>query len=132
MDQKRATPSKMLTILAVENVQRSRDFYRAVFGWSVREDMETYVEFDTGMDTGICLYERGAFAKNTGTPVLPVMMNSSTGVELYIYVSDMADTINKLVSANASMLAARKVMDWGDEVAYYSDPDGHIIAVAQG
>ena len=56
----------VLTLLAVDDVQRSAAFYTTAFWWDVTVDAPTYVELALPGGMRIGLYRRDGFARNTG------------------------------------------------------------------
>ena len=61
----------------------------------------------------------------------PASGNGIPRCELYIYTSDIQAYYEKLVEMNANEISPVANRDWGDKVCYFSDPDGHIIAIAE-
>jgi lactoylglutathione lyase len=51
--------------------------------------------------------------------------------EIYLYTEDLHRFYKRLKESNAIEISPIKDRDWGDKVCYFSDPDGHIIAVAE-
>ncbi|MHC4832268.1 MAG: VOC family protein, partial [Planctomycetota bacterium] len=76
-------------------------------------------------------YERKAFGENTGRIPQPVAEGDLTGAELYLRCEDLDAVIGRLVSMGARELRARTLKDWGEEVAYFADPEGNVLAVAR-
>lgn len=118
-----------LVILAVEDRTLSLTFYREAFGWPLAVDTSTYAELALpgGMRLGI--YDRRGFGKNIGQQPRP--NGGVTCTELYFYVDDIDDASDRVRRAGARLLDQCRARDWGDEVAYFSDPDGNIIALAR-
>jgi uncharacterized glyoxalase superfamily protein PhnB len=54
-----------------------------------------------------------------------------TGAELYLRCEDLDAVLARLAAHGARELAARTRKDWGDEVAYFADPEGNVLAVAR-
>lgn len=121
----------ILTILAVEDLARSVAFYRAAFGWPTRVDVPVYVELALPGGTSLGLYVREAFAVNVGQVPTLATPQRIGGTELYFHVDDLDDAIQRLEAAGATCLSARAPRDWGDEAAYYADPDGNVLVVAR-
>jgi catechol 2,3-dioxygenase-like lactoylglutathione lyase family enzyme len=48
-----------------------------------------------------------------------------------VRVDDLDETISRLGKAGARPLSGRSERNWGDEAAYFADPDGKVIAVAR-
>ena len=51
--------------------------------------------------------------------------------ELYFYVDDPDAAIARLRSAGARELSPWAARPWGDEVAYFADPSGNVLAMAR-
>ena len=119
------------TILAVADLSKSHEFYTQAFGWKLRVDAPVYKEFLLPNGRGIGLYQRESFAHNTGQ--LPEQIGSGkiSATELYFHVPDLAAAMEKLTKAGARKLSDPAPRDWGDEVAYFADPDGNVIAIAR-
>ena len=120
-----------LLILAVEDVERARCFYDAAFGWDVGVAVPVYVEYRVLPELGVGVYARDGFAVNTGAAPACVPHGATTATELYLRVDDLAEAERRLRAAGARLLSPAAPRDWGDVVAYYADPDGNVVAVAQ-
>ncbi len=120
----------ILTILAVADLERSVKFYQEAFGWPIRVRATSYVElaFD---GRGLGLYQREGYAKNTGQLPLAIPEGEIGGMEIYLHCDDLEVIIARLDRAGARRLSDLSARDWGDEVAYFSDPDGTVLAVAR-
>lgn len=120
-----------LTILAVRDLARSTAFYRAAFNWPVTVEVPVYVEFDLPRGQRLGLYQREAFAANTGRVPQQVEEGELTATELYFHFHDLDAVEERIESAGARKLSERALRDWGDEAAYYADPDGNVLVVAR-
>ncbi len=121
----------ILTILAVNDLDRSRAFYDAAFGWAIAVEVPVYVEYmlPGGMLFG--LYQREGFARNTGIAPATLPAGSITGTEIYLRVEDLPGAVARLRQAGARLLAPAAPRDWGDEAAYFADPEGNVLVVAR-
>jgi predicted enzyme related to lactoylglutathione lyase len=119
-------------IFAVNDVRRSVAFYQGVFGWPRNEliDYREYVELHaSGGTLGLC--ERDTYASLTqATPMTPENGDVSPAY-LYVRVPDVREAIARLDEAGARPLAPLAPRSWGDEAAWFADPDGNVVAVAQ-
>jgi catechol 2,3-dioxygenase-like lactoylglutathione lyase family enzyme len=120
---------RVIVIFAVEDVERSTAFYRQVFSWPTRVSTPVYVELEITDALGLGLYERASFGKNIGATPPPASGDLSL-TELYVYVDSMEDALARLDMAGARCLSGRALRPWGDEAAYYADPEGNVIATA--
>lgn len=121
----------ILTILAVEDLERSVAFYGTAFGWPARVEVPVYVELELPDGRGLGLYVKEAFAVNVGQVPTLAEPTRIGGTELYFHVDDLDDAIERLAAAGAHCLSERAPRDWGDEAAYYADPDGNVLVVAR-
>jgi len=71
-------------------------------------------------------------AKRTiqGNPVATVAA-ALAPAELYLHTSDLDAAIARLAAAGARLLSPRGPRAWGDEAAYFADPDGHVLVLAR-
>jgi len=122
----------VLTILAVSDLSRATDFYRSAFGWPVQVEVPTYVEFVLPGGRGLGLYQREGFARNTGRLPVTTPPDCITGTEIYLRCPDLDAAEVALREAGAKPLSSRALRAWGDEAAYYADPDGNVVVVATG
>lgn len=121
----------VLTILAVSDLERSRRFYREAFGWPERVHVPVYVEFALPGGRGLGLYVREGFARNVGQAPEPCLPGAITATEIYLHCSDLDVAASRLEGAGACQLSPRAPRDWGDEAAYFADPDGNVLVVAR-
>jgi predicted enzyme related to lactoylglutathione lyase len=121
----------VVTILAVDDVERAARFYRQAFGWPIRVDVPVLVEFALPGGGGLSVYKRSGFARNTGLPPQPKPAGATTATELYFHVEDLDAAEERLTAAGARLLSPRAPRDWGDEATYYADPEGNVVVVAR-
>jgi len=120
-----------LTILAVRDLNVAVRFYKKAFGWDQIVAAPVYAEFALPGAMRFGLYQRESFAKNTGhlpvtTPALAI-----TPTELYFYVEQLDDAVATLLAAGARLLSGLSMRGWGEEAAYFADPDGNVIVIAR-
>lgn len=121
----------MQVILAVDDVNRSVDFYERVFGWprNPKIDYSNYVELLEPGGGCLGLFERRAFERTArATTAKP---ERQTATELYVRVDDVEPVMERLEALGARPLAPLMAKEWGEEAAYYADPDGNVVAVAR-
>jgi len=124
-------PDHVLTLLAVSDLDRAVAFYRAAFGWATRIEVPVLVEFELPDGRGLALYQREGFGANTHQLPVALADGEIAGTEIYLHCADLEDVIGKLKAAGARELGPLTAKDWGDEVAYFADPDGNVLAVAR-
>ncbi|MBM3267570.1 MAG: GNAT family N-acetyltransferase [Candidatus Sericytochromatia bacterium] len=121
----------ILTILAVDSLARAAEFYDAAFGWPRRVDVPVYVEYALPDGRGLGVYQRDAFGRNTGVRPAAVPESAITSTELYFHCADLDPAIARMLRAGARVLSERAPRDWGDEAAYFADPEGNVIVLAR-
>ena len=121
----------VLTILAVADVDRALGFYERAFGCPVAVRTAVYVELALAGGMRLGLYQREGFARNTGTMPVAIPPDAVGAAELYFHVDDLVGAAQRLRRAGARELAAPAPREWGDEVGYFADPDGHVLALAR-
>jgi catechol 2,3-dioxygenase-like lactoylglutathione lyase family enzyme len=119
-------------VLAVADVDRSKQFYGRVFGWEPHlEWAGTYSELALGDNDWLGLYRRDGFAEEAGAELANGNGGRHRGAELYVMVDNLDDAIERLQQAGAEPLSPRALRTWGHEAAYFGDPDGYVVAVAR-
>jgi len=119
-----------LVILAVDDLARARAFYAAAFGWAERVAEPVYVELELSEGLGLGLYGRRAFAANVGQSPFQVPAGAIAATEIYLVATDLDRAIARVTAAGARPLSPRRLRDWGDEAAYFADPDGNVLVLA--
>jgi len=123
-----------ITILAVRDLARAVTFYDAALGWPHVVDAPVYVELDAGGGSGgarVGLYERNGWGRNTGRVPTAIADGELAPTELYLRADDLDAAIARLRAAGARELSPRAARPWGEEAAYFADPDGNVVVVAR-
>lgn len=118
-------------ILYVADQQRSARFYEILLGSSPTLNVPGMTEFELPGGSKLGLMPENGIARIISGP-LPHPKNAQ-GVprcELYLIVDDLPTLIRRAIYAGASRVSPEAVRDWGHRVAYYADPDGHVVACA--
>ena len=121
----------VLTILAAEDAAAAAAFWTAAFGFEHAVDVPGYVELAVPGGMRLGLYARGGFARNTGQSPVATPRGALAPVELYFQVEDLAAACARLRAAGARELSPPAPRDWGDEAAYFADPEGNVVVVAR-
>lgn len=120
-----------LTILAVDDVERAAAFYLQALGAERAVRVPVYHELLCQGGQRLGLYQRGGFAINTGQTPAARPEAGTTATELYFLTDDLDAAIARLVGAGATPLSPRAPRPWGDEVAYFADPERNVVAVGR-
>jgi uncharacterized protein len=102
-------------ILYVNDQSRSSAFYRSVLDQEPALDVDGMTEFI--INDGAVL----GLMPETGIP----------RAEIYLLVEDPGSYYDRAVAEGAISLSPLSLRNWGDQVAYCEDPDGHILAFAK-
>lgn len=125
-------PRHALTILAVTDVAKGLEFYRAALGWTDAVRTPVYAELVHPDGRRLGLYQRDGYERNTGRGVVPPPTEDmTTATELYLYAADLEASIRAFEAAGAVRLSELSPRDWGDAAAYYADPFGNVVVIAQ-
>lgn len=116
------------TILYVQDVPTSLDFYERAFGLKrmFLHESQDYGELATG-ETKLAFSSR-ALMKQLGknparaAPDAPVF-------EIAFETDDVPAGLARAVAAGASMVQEAREEPWGQTTSYVSDPDGYLIEV---
>lgn len=120
-------------ILYVGDQSAARDFYASVLDMRPVLDVPGMTEFAVlpGITLGL-MPEHGI--ASLITPPLPHPADGS-GIprcELYLRVDDADAAYERALRAGATAVSSPALRDWGERVGYLGDPDGHVVAFAQG
>jgi len=116
-------------VLIVADLDASLRFYTQVLGLELGHRSGAFAQLRTGA-TRIALYERAAMGQTLGRP-LRAPDPDAPGFELGFKVPDCDVAFAALVARGARVVAAPTTRSWGQRTAYLSDPDGHLVELAQ-
>ena len=123
----------MQVIFAVADLARSLDFYERAFGWPRNEqiDYENYVELLPPNGGSLGLYERDGYAALVGAEPAEIPEGLVSPAYLYVRVEDVEEAVRSIEAAGGRPLGELAPRSWGETAAWFSDPDGNVVAVAQ-
>jgi uncharacterized glyoxalase superfamily protein PhnB len=120
------------TVLYVDDVTATADFYRRAFGFSVRffDDAVGFAELETG---GSVL---AIAAHSVGEMLMPGHYSRPadgrpTGVEIAFLTADVSAGFDKAIAEVGMAIAPPRRMPWGLEVAYVRAPEGTMIGFSE-
>ena len=119
-------------ILYVNDQEISRSFYEKMFRRKPDLSVPGMTEFIVSENCKIGLMPNDGMSK-----ILADKMphpNSGSGIprcELYLYVDNIQYEFDNAIKCGAKLISPIKERNWGDNVCYFSDPDGHILAFAE-
>jgi predicted enzyme related to lactoylglutathione lyase len=124
--------NKSIFILYVKDLLRSKKFYERVLNAEPVLDVPGMTEFSIGNSALLGLMTETGISKILGNSVPhPESGNGIPRCEIYLFVDNPDEYIERLASAGGKLISKSRLRDWGDEAAYGMDPDGHIIAFAK-
>ena len=118
------------TLLYVEDVEATMDFYTKAFGLETNflHDSKAYGEMKTG-ETKLGFVQHG-LASSHGFEYEKVSSGSKPpGMEIGFISDDVAAAFQKAIDAGAKPLQEPKTKPWGQVVSYVKDCNGFIIEI---
>jgi len=119
-------------ILYVRNQDKSTEFYSQFLRKSPVLHVPGMTEFALNEHVILGLMPEAGIYKLLGTSMPnPTLANGIPRCELYLYCDDIMAEYAHALTCGALSISAPENRDWGHKVAYLSDPDGHILALAE-
>lgn len=120
-----------LFIFHVTDQAAARRFYEAVLGRPPVLDVPGMTEFPLGEATRLGLMPARGIRTLLALEEQDLCPPGRLRSELYLVVDDPGAYHERALAAGATGLSDLAPRDWGDEVAYSRDPDGHLLAFAR-
>ncbi|KUZ73753.1 VOC family protein [Burkholderia ubonensis] len=119
--------------LAVRNAHASIDFFKAAFGFELRDMLDEdgaimHVEMAYRGQLIMMFAPEGAFGSTARTPR---SAGATAPQSFYLYVDDVDATWQRALDAGAKSLSAPQDQFWGDRFAQVEDLDGYRWALAR-
>jgi predicted enzyme related to lactoylglutathione lyase len=120
-------------VLAVSDLSRSLDFYERAFDWPRNEqiDYTSYVELLPPDGGAVGLFESDGYAQLVGADSAPIPEGLVAPAYVYVRVADVETVASRVAAAGGRPLSALALRSWGESAAWFADPDGNVIAVAE-
>jgi catechol 2,3-dioxygenase-like lactoylglutathione lyase family enzyme len=115
--------------LFVEDLQRSRSFYRDVFGLRVIYEDESSAVFD--FDNTIINLLSIPAARELIEPATVASPDAGSRFQLTIWVDDADAACAELDARGVALLNGPINREWGKRTASFADPAGNIWEIAQ-
>lgn len=116
------------TILYVENVEETLNFYSEAFGFAVKflHESKDYGELDTGDTTlsfsALELMQQLGKSPTKANPKAPTF-------EIAFETTDVEGSLNKALDAGATLVQPVQEEPWGQTTSYVSDKNGFLIEI---
>lgn len=118
-------------VFYVRDQQASEAFYRALLGCEPVLSVPGMSEFELGDGCVLGLMPERGIARLLGSALRdPAEANGIPRAELYLVAPQARELQRRAIAAGARELSPFAARDWGHEVAYVADPDGHVLAFA--
>ncbi len=118
-------------ILYVRDQARSEAFYAAVLGRPPVLSVPGMSEFALAGGAVLGLMPERGIVRLLGAAIVdPALGAGAPRAELYLVDEEARAMHARALAAGARELSAWSRRDWGNEVAYVADPDGHVLAFA--
>lgn len=114
------------TLLVVNDISRSKNFYRRILGLKVIFDFHGRVTLTSGIVLQSYELWKDLIHRSDDEIVLENYAN-----ELYFETDDIDELICTLDKANVTLVHPLKEQTWGQRTVRFYDPDGHIIEVGE-
>lgn len=110
-------------LIVVKDIEKSKQFYRDLFGLNVVLDSDGNVI----MTEGLVLQDKAIWAKFIEKEIVP----GSNSCELYFEETDIEGFVEKLEKLYPSIQYVNRLMthSWGQKVVRFYDLDGNLIEV---
>jgi predicted enzyme related to lactoylglutathione lyase len=132
LGERKMSNSQIITILAVDDLEKSKEFWSTIFEWEITVDVPVYKEFQQSNGQRLGIYKRENFALNVGKMPHKTPNGELTSVELYFHSYNPEKILKRAEKIGAEILSPISLREWGDEVGYFCGPEGVVIAVASG
>jgi len=118
-------------ILYVSNQEKSKTFYADLLNKQPILHVPGMTEFLLSENTKLGLMPENGIVKILGTATPhPNLCNGIPRCELYLKVKNAQNYMERGLENGASLISPLQYRDWGDNVGYLLDLDGHVIAFA--
>lgn len=112
--------------LLVSDFEKSLVFYRDTLGLSLNSTDSKYADFKLG-DTLLAIFE-----KNEATVMFDGKHMGAPGGAVYAYTVEDVDLASSAMKEKGiEIFEGPKKVPWGQMVAYFKDPDGHIWEITK-
>lgn len=124
-------PISIKTVFYVENLDTSKLFYTTVLDQSPILDAPELVEFQLMRNFKLGLVPLKGIVHTLNLAVRHRPEGCMPACEICLKHEDPEGCLVLFEAAGGKLIQPLKTMDWGEEVAYGLDPDGHMIAFSR-
>lgn len=117
-------------ILYVRDRERARAFYETALGRAPRLHAPGMTEFALAGGAVLGLMPEAGIRRLLPNLPDPALARAGPRAEIYLVVAAPHEALARALAAGATEISPVLARDWGDEVGYCLDPDGHVLAFA--
>jgi catechol 2,3-dioxygenase-like lactoylglutathione lyase family enzyme len=117
----------MGTLIAVDDIARSRRFYEQLLGQKVKFDHGR----DVAYEGGFSIHQSSHFQSLLGETAQRPLTKKANNGELYFDTDELDAFCRRLAEAGVESVHGIREQPWGQRVARFYDPDGHIVEIGE-
>ncbi len=122
----------MMFIIYAKNQEKAKNFYESLLGYKPTLDVPGMTEFALAPNVLLGIMpETGIMRLLENKIPNPTQANGIPRCEIYLYVDNPDEFLEKLVKAGGKKISLGKLRNWSDFVSYGLDPDGNVLAFAK-
>lgn len=119
-------------ILYAADQAKSTEFYRKLLDLDPSLNVPGMTEFELSNSLKLGIMPENGIAKIIEEKTQhPANGNGIPRCEVYLLVENLKSYYDRAKALNALVVSEPENRDWGHRVCYFSDPDGHIVAIAE-
>ena len=112
--------------LLVDDIKSSTEFYKNILKLELNSESDGFVDFKLG-ETSLAIFQKS----NAVDMFSQKYMNGSGNSVYGFQVTNISKTLKDLEDKGVKIIEKIKTTEWGQTVAYFLDPDGHIWEISQ-
>lgn len=124
-------PTGVKTVLYVEDLEISKAFYATMLDQTPSKDDPQIVEFQLMGNVKLALMPLKGIVQTLNLAVRHRPEGCMPACEIFLMHPDPEGCLVFFEAAGGKLIQPLKLMEWGEEVAYGLDPDGHMVAFAR-
>ncbi len=113
-------------LIVVNDIQISGKFYEDVMGQKVKFDFGVDIQFEGDFS----IHDKEHYRKLMGKDPFSISHRSNS-FELYFEEDDIENAFSRIKESGAEIIHEICEQPWGQRVARFYDPDGHIIEIGE-
>jgi catechol 2,3-dioxygenase-like lactoylglutathione lyase family enzyme len=120
------------TAVYVANLERSREFYAALFGFPLMVSDDRFCAFDVAGRDVLLLFRKGSTPTPIPTPGGLIPAHDGDGRLHLAFAVDREDLVGWETRLRERGIDVESRVEWrgGGSSLYFRDPDGHLLEVA--